>query len=91
MKINSILILNTEQFQDLSRDEFNVQPAIVSTRRLGRVQPNRPRPLLVVTRTVDQAQQLITAAKQLRQSTKQSVGYNVNISPNLTFAALKVQ
>jgi hypothetical protein len=77
---------DTEQFQDLCRDEFNMQPAIVSTRRLGRVQPNRSRPLLVVTRTVDQAQQLITAAKQLRQSTKQSVRDNVYISRNLTKA-----
>ena len=35
---------------------------------------------------MDQAQQLITAAKQLRQSTKQSVRDNVYISRNLTKA-----
>lgn len=77
---------DTEQFQDLCRDEFNMQPTIVSMRRLGRVQPNKLRPLLVVTHSVDQAQQLIAAAKQLRQSTKQSVRDNVYISRNLTKA-----
>ncbi len=63
-----------------------MQPAIVSTRRLGRAQLNRTRPLLVVTRTVDQAQHLITAAKQLRQSTKSSDRDNLFISRNLTKA-----
>ena len=60
---------DSKQVQDLCREEFNMQPDIVSSRRLGRVQPNRSR--LVITRTVDQAQQLISAAKKLRQSTRQ--------------------
>jgi hypothetical protein len=59
---------DAEQFLNLCRDEFNMQPAVVLTKRLGRVQPNKSRPLLVVTHKADQAQQLITAAKQLRKS-----------------------
>jgi len=38
----------------------------------------------MLTSTVDQIQQLITAAKKLRQSTRQSVRNNVYISRNLT-------
>jgi hypothetical protein len=73
---------DAEQFLNLCRDEFNMQPAVVLTKRLGRVEPNKSRPLLVVTRKADQAQQLITAAKQLRKSANQSVGDNVYISRN---------
>jgi hypothetical protein len=72
---------DAEQFLNLCRDEFNMQPAVVLTKRLGQVQPNRSRPLLVVTRKADQAQQLITAAKQLRKSADQSVRDNIYISP----------
>ena len=77
---------DTEQVRDLCPDELNMQPSIVSTKRLGHVQPNRPRPLLVFTNTVDQAQRLITEAKKLRQSSRQSVRNNVYISRNLTKA-----
>jgi hypothetical protein len=67
---------HTEQFQHVCRDEFNVLPAILSTRRLGPVQPNKSRLLVIVTRTLDQTQQLIAAAKQLCHSVKQSVRDN---------------
>ena len=77
---------DTEQVRDLCRDELNMQPSIVSTKRLGQVQPNRSRPLLVFTSTVDQAQQLIAEAKKLRQSSRPSVRSNVYISRNLTKA-----
>jgi hypothetical protein len=77
---------DAEQFLNLCRDEFNMQPAVVITKRLGRVQPNKSRLLLVVTRKADQAQQLITAAKQLRKSANQSVRDNIYISRNLTKA-----
>lgn len=77
---------DAEQFLNLCRDEFNMQPAVALTKRLGRVQPNKSRPLLVVTRKADQAQQLITAAKQLRKSANQSVRDNIYISRNLTKA-----
>jgi hypothetical protein len=77
---------DSEQVRDLCRDELNMQPSIVSTKRLGQVQPNRARPLLVFTSTVDQAQRLITEAKKLRQSSRSSVRSNVYISRNLTRA-----
>jgi hypothetical protein len=41
---------DAEQFLNLCRDEFNMQPAVILTKRLDRVQSNRSRPLLVVTR-----------------------------------------
>jgi hypothetical protein len=63
-----------------------MQPAVVLTKRLGRVQPNTSRQLLVLTRKADQAQQLITAAKQLCKSANQSVRDNIYISRNLTKA-----
>ena len=77
---------DTEQVRDLCRDELIMQPDIVSTRRLGRVRPSRPRSLLIITHTVDQARQLISAAKKLRQSTRQSVRDNIYISRNMTKA-----
>jgi hypothetical protein len=73
-------------FENLCREEFAILPDIMSTRRLGRVQPNRIRPLLVFTREVNQAQQLIASAKQLRKSPIQAIRDNVYITRNLTKA-----
>lgn len=73
-------------FANLCNEEFNVQPDIVTTKRLGRAQPTKIRPLLVVTRKTDQAQHLIAAAKQLRKSLNPTVRDNVYINRNLTKA-----
>ena len=73
-------------FMNLCSEEFNVQPDIVITKRLGRSQPTKIRPLLIVTRKTDQAQHLIAAAKQLRNSSKPTVRDNVYINRNLTRA-----
>lgn len=73
-------------FENLCRNEFALLPDITSTRRLGRVQPNRIRPLLIFTREASQAQQLIASAKQLRKSPTQAIRDNVYITRNLTKA-----
>ena len=80
---------DNEQVRDFCREELNMQPSIMSTKRLGLVQPNRSRPLLVFTSSVDQAQRLITEAKKLRQSSRQSVQNNDYIRRNLTKAESK--
>lgn len=77
---------DSETFTKLCQDEFGIQPDIVSTRRLGHVHLNKPRPLLISMRTPSQAQQLITQAKQLRRSQNQLVRDNVYINRNQTKA-----
>ena len=71
---------------NLCREEFNMQPDIVITKRLGRAQPTKIRPLLIVTRKIDQAQHLIAKAKLLRKSLNLTVRNNVFINRNLTKA-----
>jgi hypothetical protein len=73
-------------FTNLCNEEFNVQPDIVITKRLGRAQSTKIRPLLIATRKTDQAQHLIAAAKQLRKSSNPTVRDNVYINRNLTKA-----
>jgi len=73
-------------FTNLCSEEFNMQPDIVITKRLGRAQPTKIRPLLIVTRKTDEAQHLIAVAKQLRKSSNLTVRNNVFINRNLTKA-----
>jgi hypothetical protein len=73
-------------FTKLCCEELNTQPDILTTKRLGRAQPDKSRPLLIVTSKADQAQHLIAVAKQLRKSAKMIVRKSVFINPNLTKA-----
>jgi hypothetical protein len=66
--------------------ELGICPDIVSTKRLGIPQPNKPQPLLVVLRTVDHAQQLIVNAKRWRKSADPEMRRQVFINRNLTRA-----
>ena len=73
-------------FTNLCREEFDVQVDVVSTKRLGRLQPTKVRPLLIVTGVADQAQHLIAAAKQLRKSLNPDVRTSVYFNRNMTKA-----
>ena len=73
-------------FTKLCCEELNTQPDILTTKRLGRAQPDKSRPLLIVTSKADQAQHLIAVAKQLRKSANMTVRKSVFINPNLTKA-----
>jgi hypothetical protein len=71
---------------DLCRQVFNESLDIVHCRRLGKPITGRVQPLLVILKTVDQAQRIITAAKTLRQSTDPLISQHVFIAANLTKA-----
>ena len=73
-------------FTDLCSAEFNIQPDIVSLKRIGHPRPDKIQPLLVTLRKVDQAQRLTSDARQLRKSTNAAVRNNIFINPNLTRA-----
>jgi hypothetical protein len=73
-------------FTNLCRDEFDVQVDVVSTKRLGRLQPSKVRPLLIFTSKADEAQHLIAAAKQLRKSLNPDVRTSVYFNRNMTKA-----
>jgi uncharacterized protein YdeI (BOF family) len=73
-------------FTDICRNELDIHVDAVVTKRLGRVQPGKIQPLLVVLRSSDQAQKVIAAAKQLRKSTNEMVRKQVYINRNLTRA-----
>lgn len=73
-------------FTDLCNKEFEILPDIVSTKRIGRFQPAKIQPLLITLRQADQAQNLITNARQLRKSTDATVRNHVYINANLTRA-----
>jgi hypothetical protein len=73
-------------FISLCAGEFAITPDVVIVKRIGHLQPGKVQPLLVTLRQVDQAQQLIASARQLRQSTNPAVRDHVYINPNLTRA-----
>jgi hypothetical protein len=58
----------------------------VSTKRLGRLQPRKVRPILIVTSKADELQHLIAAAKQLRKSLNPDVRTSVYFNRNTTKA-----
>jgi hypothetical protein len=73
-------------FAALCNDEFQLQPCIAYTKRLGRPETGRIQPLLVVLKQRDQAQQLISSAKLLRRSANVAVRSSVFINPYMTRA-----
>ena len=73
-------------FTDLCSAKFDIQPDIVSLKRIGHPRPDKIQPLLVTLRKVDQAQRLTSDARQLRKSTNAAVRNNIFINPNLTRA-----
>jgi hypothetical protein len=79
-------ICDKSLFISLCAGEFAITPDVAIVKRIGHLQPGKVQPLLVTLRQVDQAQQLIASARQLRQSTNPAVRDHVYINPNLTRA-----
>lgn len=79
-------VSDTELFKNLCFSELGIQPDIVKIKRLGSHHAKKVQPILVIVRQNAQAQQLISSAKQLRQSTDPAVRDHVYINPDLTRA-----
>jgi hypothetical protein len=75
-----------ELFANLCATELQVQPDIISAKRLGHLQTGKIQPLLVYLKQADQAKKLISQAKLLRRSSNSAVREQVFINPNLTKA-----
>jgi hypothetical protein len=75
-----------ELFADLCIAEFQLQPDVVSVKRLGQPLAGRVQPLLVYLKQAAQAKRLTDAAKQLRRSSDPTVRERVFINANLTKA-----
>ena len=73
-------------FAALCYDEFQLQPSIAFTKRLGKPETGKIQPLLVVLRPRDQAEQLISSAKLLRRSSNVTVRNTIFINPYMTRA-----
>jgi hypothetical protein len=82
----STTVSDVQQFKSLCEVEFNISPNVTTTKRLGRPLQDKIQPLLVVLQQASQAQQLITKARELRQSQNETVRTMIYINPNLTRA-----
>ena len=71
-------------------NEFGITPTVLRHKRLGPERNDRPRPLLVVLTTRDQANELLSLAKQLRKSKNLYTRQRVYINPDLTRAEARV-
>jgi hypothetical protein len=79
-------VSDAELFKNLCFSEFGIQPDIVKLKRLGSLHANKVQSILVIMRQNAQAQQLISSAKQFRQSLDPAVRDHVYINPDLTRA-----
>jgi len=70
----------------LIRDELGISADVVNCKRLGKQTEGRIQPLLVVMRSADQADQILTNAKKLRKSTNTKIKDNVYINRHMTAA-----
>jgi len=70
----------------LFRDELGISADVVNCKRLGKQTEGRIQPLLVVMRSADQADQILTNAKKLRKSTNTKIKDNVYINCHMTAA-----
>ena len=73
-----------ESVTRLLSTELHMQANIKHCKRLGRPAIGRTQPLLVVLSSVDEANSILSAAKELRQSSDPFVAQCVYIGPNLT-------
>jgi len=79
-------VSDAELFKNLCFSELGIQPDIVKLKRLGNQHAKKVQPILIIMRQHAQAQQLISSAKQLRQSSDSAVRDHVYINPDLTRA-----
>jgi hypothetical protein len=77
-----------ELFADLCIAEFQLQPDVVSVKRLGQPLAGRVQPLLVYLKQAAQAKRLTDAAKQLRRSSDPTVRERVFINANLVHSQM---
>jgi hypothetical protein len=82
----SSFITDEQAVRDLCSVEFNETADVVHSKRLGKPTPGRIQPLLVVLRTAEQAMRIVSAAKQLRNSTNSITKQQIYIAANLTKA-----
>jgi hypothetical protein len=75
-----------ELFANMCVAEFQLQPDVVSVKRLGQPQAGRAQPLLVYLKQAARSKRLTDAAKQLRRSSDPAVRGQVFINPNPTKA-----
>jgi len=71
---------------ELCASELGIEVDIIACKRLGRVQSERRRPILVVCKSVDCVADVLACAKLLRNSVDPEVKRMVYINPNLTKA-----
>ena len=77
-------------FRQFVMHEFDVDPVVKFTKRLGTAADGRMQRLLVGLQSADQATDLINQAKQLRRSTDEYVRTSVYINRNLTIVEAKL-
>ena len=82
----STTVQDQQLVSQLCSDELNITAEITATKRLGRSTDNKPQPILVHVRQQSVAQQIISCAKNLRQSNHMFVRQNVYINYNMTQA-----
>jgi len=75
-----------ERVATLCKRELNIQPDIVTCKRLGQLIEGKIQPLLVSVSTSDQASRIISRAKLLRSSNDISVSNSVYINAHQTKA-----
>ena len=71
---------------ELCASELGIEVDIIACKRLGRVQSERRRPILVVCKSADCVADVLACAKLLRNSVDPEVKRMVYINPNLTKA-----
>ena len=71
---------------DLCHREIGLRPEVTATKRLGQPRPDRVQPILVHVKHTEEARQIISQAKKLRQSPDLHVKQHVFINANLTQA-----
>ena len=80
----SVIVSSEVTSRQLCTLELGVDPAITFTRRLGVAAGDRDRPLLVGLRSAEDVTAVMMRAKELRQSTTESVCRSVFINRNMT-------
>ena len=71
---------------NLLSNEIGIVPKLVHCRRLGKLTPNKPQPLLIVLHSAEQADEIMSRAKRLRSSVHSVVREHVYINRHLTDA-----
>lgn len=77
---------DTSGFVELCRSHLNTDVDVMSSKRLGNVIPGKIQPLMVILRTQQAAQHLLSIARNLRNSNDEYVRSHIYFNPNRTKA-----